>query len=147
MSKNGTSKTAPCRMTALQTCRKRSISWSISSRICTEPSSSRNSSTSMRYLSCIQLCTRQQQQQAIEAWIESKKMRPTSVIEMVADWAEDREVSAKEVTIFGTPVLQTATQIMQTVTILIKIRVFSSVQECRILNPGINQMERPTHQR
>ena len=71
----------------------------------------------------------------------------TPVIEMVVDLAEDREDPIKEVTIFGIPVPQAATCIIQIVTIPIKIRVFSSVKECRILNPRINRMERPTHQK
>ena len=147
MSKNETSRTVLCRMTAIQTCRKRSISWSISSRICTEPSFSRNVSTSTRYLRCIQLYTHQQQQQTSEARIEIKKMRPTPVIKTVADLAEDWEVPTKEVTISRTPVPPTATCIIQTVTILIKIKVFSSVKECRTLKSGKNWMEHPTHQR
>ena len=68
-------------------------------------------------------------------------------IETVAALAEDREVPTKEVTISETPVPPTATRIIQIVTNLRKIRVFSSVKECRILNPGINWMEHFTHQR
>ena len=74
-------------------------------------------------------------------------MIPTPVIEMVADLAEDQEDPIKGATIFGIPVSQAATRIIQIVTIPIKIREFSSVKECRILNPKINRMERPTHQK